>query len=95
VRRVDKRKSDAINGKAPEMMVTSRDWTENGRTSPAMSFHRYRLTTFFSSLQIGHGVVIVDVGFELSFSVVWLWPCLSVGRGDSSKGASELWLIIR
>lgn len=87
-----------MKGSAPEMIVTSRDWTENGRTSPAMSFHRYRFIARSASVHTVHRVVGFDVGFESSFSVFWLWDSsswLPMGRDDNSKGAWELSLIVR
>ncbi len=48
------RKSEAMNGKAPAMMVESRDWTRKGKKRPAISFHLYRFIFCCSSLQMLH-----------------------------------------
>jgi hypothetical protein len=47
-----------MNGSAPEMIVMSRDCTENGRISPARSRSRYLFIAFLSSEQIVHGAVV-------------------------------------
>ncbi len=67
------RKSEAMKGKALAMMVASSACTENGKKSPAMSFHRYFLAARFSALQRSQGAEVPSMIGEFG-DTSGAWP---------------------